>query len=239
VRLAKFLARAGIASRRRAEVIISQGRVKINGITANLPQMEVEEMAAVTVDGKLINRFENKYYILLNKPPGYISTVYDTHNRPTVTSLISDIKARLYPVGRLDADTRGVLLLTNDGELAYRLTHPRYQIEKVYHAWVSGLPDEHILEQMETGLIIDGEKTAPASVRIIKKAPDHSRTLLEITLVEGRKRQVKKMCSAVGCPVKNLCRVSFAGLSAHNLPEGSYRQLQKQEIKALYSLVKL
>ena len=239
VRLVKYLARAGVASRRQAEVMIRQGRVQINGEPVGLPQAEVGRDDEVAVDGKVTDGFEKKYYILLNKPPGYISTVRDTHDRPTVTSLINGVEARLYPVGRLDADTSGVLLLTNDGELAHRLTHPRYQVEKVYHAWVRGIPGEHVLKKMSKGLIIDGVKTAPASVKIIKKVSAKNISLLEITLTEGKKRQVKKMCRAIGFPVKELSRKSFAGLSAANLKEGAFRFLKDEEIEKLCNIVKL
>lgn len=238
MRLVKFLAGAGVASRRRAEIIVREGRVQINGVTTVLPQADVDEMSMITVDGKVIKSPEKKYYILLNKPGGYISTVTDTHDRPTVTDLVN-IEARLYPVGRLDADTSGVLLLTNDGELAYRLTHPRYQVEKVYHAWVGGLPHETVLRKMKSGLIIDGVTTAPAAVKVLSKLSAKNRALLEITLTEGKKRQVKKMCAAVGHPVIELYRASFAGLTAENLAEGSFRHLHENEIHDLYRMVGL
>jgi len=213
--------------------------VQINGALSNLPHTDVGEKDVVTVDGKIITGFEKKYYIILNKPSGFISTVSDTHNRPTVANLLKGVKARIYPVGRLDADTKGVLLMTNDGELAYRLTHPRYQIEKIYHAWVSGIPGERLLKQFERGLIIDGDKTAPASARLLIAKNDKNIALLEIILTEGRKRQVKKMCLAIGCPVKSLSRISFAGLTAGDLPEGSFRHLHIEEVEYLYRMVKL
>jgi len=239
VRLVKYLARAGVASRRNAELIIRQCRVQINGVLSDLPHTDVGEKDVVTVDGKIITGFEKKYYIILNKPSGFISTVSDTHNRPTVADLLNGVKARLYPVGRLDADTKGVLLMTNDGELAYRLTHPRYQIKKIYHAWVNSVPGERLLKQFERGLIIDGGKTAPASARLLIARNDKNIALIEIILTEGRKRQVKKMCLAIGCPVKSLSRISFAGLTAGGLPEGSFRHLHKEEVEYLYRMVKL
>lgn len=239
MRLVKYLARAGVASRRNAELIIRHGRVQINGVLSDLPYADVGENDLVSVDGKIITGFEKKYYIILNKPSGYISTVSDTHNRPTVTNLLNGVKARLYPVGRLDADTKGILLMTNDGELAYRLTHPRYQIKKIYHAWVSGIPDERLLKQFGRGLIIDGDKTAPASARLLIARTDKNIALLEIILTEGRKRQVKKMCLAIGCPVKSLSRISFAGLTVGDLQEGSFRHLHKEEVEHLYRMVKL
>jgi 23S rRNA pseudouridine2605 synthase len=239
MRLAKYLARAGVASRRRAERMISEGRVMVNSITADKPQLDVGEEDLVMVDGREVTGSENKEYLLLNKPPGYISTAHDTHGRPTVTGLIDGTEARLYPVGRLDADTSGALLLTNDGELAYRLTHPRYQVKKVYRALVYGQPGNETLDLLRSGLVIDGEKTAPASVRVLKTALNRNETLLEIVLTEGKKRQVKKMCAAVGHPVKNLHRESFAGLNADKLSEGSWRSLNREEIDALYRIAGL
>lgn len=239
MRLAKYLARAGVASRRRAEILISEGRITVNGQLADQPQIMVDESDLVTFDGEMVTGFEKKEYLLLNKPAGYISTAQDTHKRPTVTSLVADLGARVYSVGRLDADTNGVLLLTNDGELAYRLMHPRYQVKKVYQAWVRGIPDAVSISKMSKGLLIEGETTAPAAVRLLVKKMDKNVALLEITLIEGRKRQVKKMCQTIGHPVIKLSRVSFAGLRADNVEEGSYRSLTDREINALYRLVML
>lgn len=237
VRLNKYLAGAGIASRRRAEEIIRQGRVAINEITVTQPYTQVEENDLVRLDGRVIRGREEKYYILLYKPPGYISTVEDTHNRPTVMQLVADIEARIYPVGRLDADTSGVLLLTNDGRLAYRLTHPSYQVTKVYQAWVKGYPTNKSINILQQGLFIDGKKTAPTRVEIIKKSDDPVQTLLQITMIEGRKRQVKKICSAIGHPVLKLHRTSFAEIGLDDLLIGEYRNLDEEEIKSLYGLV--
>jgi len=239
MRLAKYLARAGVASRRRAEDMIYAGRVAVNGVTADKPQVQVSAGDTVTVDGKAVQGPERKIYLLLNKPPGYISTAHDTHNRPTVTDLLGNIEARVYPVGRLDADTCGALMLTNDGELAHRLMHPRYEVEKVYHALVKGLPGESALEMMRRGIVIEGEKTAPAGVKLLKAIPQNNTALLEITLTEGKKRQVKKMCSAAGHPVRALKRVSFAGLKVNSLKQGAYRELEEQEISSLYRLAGL
>ncbi len=239
MRLAKYLARAGVASRRRAEIIISEGRVAVNGITADKPQVLVGDNDTITVDGRLISGEEEKVYLLLNKPQGYISTTTDTHDRPTVTELVGDSDARLYPVGRLDADTSGVLLLTNDGELAHRLMHPRYGVSKVYRAWVKGLPQKETLDLMRGGLVIEGEKTAPAKVKLIRSEPENDSSLLEIVLTEGKKRQVKNMCAEAGHPVKSLRRDNFAGLRAGKLEKGAYRHLKQREIDALYRLVGL
>ncbi len=239
MRLAKYLARAGIASRRRAEILISEGRVTVNGSIADKPQLKVGENDMIAVDGKIIEGPEKKVYLLLNKPQGYISTVHDTHDRPTVADLVRDTGARIYPVGRLDADTSGVLLLTNDGKLAHRLMHPRFEVEKVYKAWIEGLPQKKSLDLMRRGLVIEGKKTVPASIKLLKTESENNTALLEITLVEGRKRQVKNMCAAVGHPVRALRRESFAGLKAGRLKKGDYRHLDQQEIKNLYHQVGL
>lgn len=237
MRLAKYLARAGVASRRKAETIIAAGRVKVNGVTVNVPQTLVTEDDRVSVDDNPVHGTEKNIYILLNKPPGYISTACDTHGRPTVIDLLTGVGRRVYPVGRLDADTRGVLLLTSDGTLTYRLTHPRYQVEKVYHVRVEGSPVEKSLQKLRSGILIEGKKTAPAGIRVIEGAPGRSSTLLEVRLREGRKRQVKKMLAAVNHPVTDLCRFSFAGLKAGNMAEGKWRYLDEEEINMLYRMV--
>ncbi len=241
MRLAKYLARAGVASRRHAEEIIRAGRVCVNGSIADQPQAQVKGNDTVTVDGELITEFEEKVYLLLHKPKGYISTVHDTHNRLTVMDLVKDVKKRLYPVGRLDSDTSGILLMTNDGDLANRLTHPSYEVKKVYLVHVNGIPGEEALMQLREGVVIEGRKTAPAGVRLIKQFTGtvKNEALLEITLIEGRKRQVKKMCEAVNHPVASLHREEFAGLKAGSVPEGAYRHLTDQEVSNIYRQVKL
>ncbi|MFO8192005.1 MAG: pseudouridine synthase [Bacillota bacterium] len=239
MRLAKYLADAGIASRRRAEDIIRQKRVKVNGFTAELPQTEVEESDNVTVDGKKVRGSEKKVYLLLNKPTGYISTAVDTHDRPTVIDLLKKVKERVYPVGRLDADTSGALILTNDGKLAYRLTHPRYGIKKTYRALVKGIPGKKILDKMAKGLLIENRKTAPAEIKLIDRDKKQNLAMLQIVLTEGKKRQVKKMCSAAGYPVVQLQRINFAGLTVDELAVGSYRVLKADEKRRLYDMVGL
>lgn len=236
MRLAKYIALAGIASRRGAEEIVRQGRVTVNGKTTILPQEKVGPGDVIAVDGKSIDATQPLSYILLNKPPGFISTVSDTHGRPTVMDLVKDIPGRLYPVGRLDADTKGLILMTNDGRLAHRLMHPRYGIEKTYRATVKGIPDRQTLTQLRNGVLIDGGKTAPATVRLVKAHPDRNETVLELTLTEGRKRQVKLMCAAVGHPVRELSRIKFAGLALKRLPEGHYRFLTEEEVSRLHKL---
>ncbi len=239
MRIAKYLARAGVASRRAAEQLVAEGRVKINDELVTLPQTLVEQGDRVFVDDKIVDLKEEHLYYLLNKPPGYISTASDTHNRPTVIDLLKTVKRRVYPVGRLDADTTGVLLLTDDGELAYRLTHPRYKVEKVYRAWVKGIPEPEKLKVLRGGLTVEGEKMSALKVRMLKTELNKNNALLEITLIEGKKRQVKKMCAAIGHPVSSLARESFAGLKADKLAIGSFRRLHPGEIRDLYRLTGL
>jgi 23S rRNA pseudouridine2605 synthase len=239
MRLAKYLAQAGVASRRAAEEIIQEGRVKVNGLIELKPQTSVTDEDIITIDGKRIKAQEEKVYLLLNKPTGYLSTVRDTHNRPTVLDLLKDKQNRLYPVGRLDADTSGVLLLTNDGKLAFRLTHPRYGIKKIYKAGIKGIPGRKALERLSSGVEIDGALCIPNAVKIIKTDQAKMLSQLQITLTEGKKRQVKKMLAAINHPVYELERINFAGLTAVSLPRGTCRPLSDKEVERLYRLVKL
>jgi pseudouridine synthase len=238
MRLAKYLAGAGVASRRKCEQIIRAGRVQVNGIVATLPQTEVTTADRVLLDGVEINNRPESYYLLLDKPPGYLSTVTDTHDRPTVLDLVKDIPARVYPVGRLDADTAGLLLLTNDGELAFRLAHPRYQVEKLYRVWVKGSPGTAALRQLAAGVESDGELLTAARLKLDRK-PGSRHAVLEITLTEGKKRQIRRMCAAVGHPVLKLRRIRYAFLTARGLQEGAYRHLKPEEVRRLYRLVGL
>lgn len=238
-RVAKHLARCGVASRRGAEEIISQGRVTINGETALLPQTLVYPGDEVCLDGKKIITDEPQQYLLLHKPAGYLSTVRDPRGRSTVIDLIPKVLGRLYPVGRLDRDVSGVLLLTNDGELTYRLLHPRYGVEKVYWAFVEGIPSPATLARARRGLFFEGRRTAPARVKILREQGHNQGACLEITLREGRKRQVKKMCLAMGHPVLRLERISFAGLKFWGLTPGQHRSLTEEEVLGLRKLVGL
>lgn len=237
MRLAKYLAAAGVASRRKAEQIVRDGRVTVNGERALLPQTDISDGDEVLVDGIQVQGPERYYYLLLDKPSGFVTTVSDTHGRPTVLDLVKDIPARIYPVGRLDADTSGVLLLTNDGSLAYRLTHPRFHVEKEYRAWVKGFPSVETLQRLSRGVEVEGRKTAPAQVWAVRKGS--GRTLLGIVLTEGRKRQIKQMCAAVGHPVLKLRRIRFAFLTARGLQAGAYRHLSRSEVKRLYHVAKM
>jgi 23S rRNA pseudouridine2605 synthase len=227
VRLGKYLASAGIASRRAAEEIIRAGRVTVGGVTLTDPARDVTESDVVAVDGVRISAEAERVVYALNKPAGVVSTARDTHGRPTVVSLVPS-KLRLYPVGRLDADSTGLILLTNDGELANRLMHPRYEVEKTYRVVVWGGPvGRRAIESLRDGVRLEDGPTAPARVRRV--APD----TLELTIHEGRNRQVKRMCEHVGHRVRSLQRIRFGGLSLGDLRPGAYRQLTAAEMRSL------
>jgi 23S rRNA pseudouridine2605 synthase len=227
MRLAKYLATAGIASRRAAEAIIREGRVSVDGATVTDPAREVEPENAVRLDGEPVKADSARVVYAVNKPQGVVSTARDPQGRPTVVSLVPSA-VRLYPVGRLDIDTTGLLLLTNDGELAHRLTHPRFEVEKTYRAVVAGAPvREAELKALRNGVQLDDGRTAPAKVR--RLAAD----TIELTIHEGRKRQVKRMCEAVGHPVRRLERVAFGPLKIGELKPGVHRELTRAEVEAL------
>jgi len=226
VRLAKFLAHAGVASRRAAEVLIADGRVTVAGETVTNPATDVDAGSGVAVDGRPVEP-EPREVHALNKPAGVVSTARDTHGRPTVVELVRS-RRRLYPVGRLDADSTGLILLTNDGELADLLTHPRYGVEKVYRAKVQpGRLAPKALKALREGVLLDDGQTAPARVRQV--APG----VVEIALREGRKRQVRRMCEAVGHRVVELERVAFGPLGLRGLERGRSRLLKAAEIERL------
>ena len=226
MRLAKYLAHAGVASRRAAERLIAEGRVTVGGDVVTDPARDVDESSDVAVDGAPVAPEEREIYAL-NKPAGVVSTARDPQGRPTVTSLVPSGR-RLYPVGRLDADTTGLILLTNDGELANRLTHPRYEVPKVYRARVAPprVP-ERALRALRDGVELDDGRTSPARARLVRPG------VLEIEIAEGRKRQVRRMCEAVGHRVVALERVAFGPLRLGGLAEGSYRRLSGAEVERL------
>lgn len=231
-RLQKFIARCGVASRREAENIILSGRVAVNKkIVTELGTKVDEDNDKVFLDGERILPEKKLYYIMLNKPKGYVTTAKDEFGRKTVLELVEDLDARLYPVGRLDYDSEGLLLLTNDGDFAYRLTHPTQHVQKKYHAVVEGTADlEHVLK-LRKGVDIDGYLTKPAKVEI---ADVRERTTqLNITISEGKNRQIRRMCEAVGLPVIKLTRVNIGGISLGNLPKGKWRHLTEAELKIL------
>ena len=223
MRLNAYLARAGIASRRGSDDLIKAGRVRVNDLPGEL-NTYVHSGDRVEVDGEEVTP-QGLRYVLLNKPAGTVTTARDPQGRPTVVQLVEDIPERVVPVGRLDADTTGALLLTNDGPLAHRLAHPRYGVEKVYEADVEGEPDDPALEQLAAGVELDDGLTAPAIVRRLGPAK------LELTLHEGRKHQVKRMCEAVGHPVRRLNRSRYAGLTVEGLEPGAWRELEPSEVK--------
>jgi 23S rRNA pseudouridine2605 synthase len=231
MRLAKHLAHAGVASRRAAERLIAEGRVTVGGETVTDPARDVDGGEAIMVDGRLVGAppAERTVYAV-HKPAGVVSTARDTHGRPTVVALVPEAGARLYPVGRLDADTTGLILLTDDGELANRLTHPRYEVPKTYRATVAGGPvGEAALRRLREGVDLEDGRTAPARVR--QPRPGE----LDLTLREGRKRQVRRMCAAVGHPVRTLQRIAFGPLRLGDLPEGAHRRLTAAEVERLRS----
>ena len=236
-RLQKVLASAGVASRRKCEEIIQEGRVKVNGEVVTVLGTKVSKKDMITVDGKLIQKEELVYYVL-NKPTGYLTTVSDPKNRRTVMDLIEpeDKRKRIFPIGRLDYDTSGVLLFTNDGNLSYRLTRSNKEIEKTYHARLDGIIDQTAVTRLIKGVMIDGVMTKRASIEILDIDKKNNSTLIALTITEGRNRQVRKMCETVGFEVKKLKRVSFGGVTLDGLSVGEYRPLKPHEIKKLYSL---
>ncbi|AFQ43106.1 pseudouridine synthase [Desulfosporosinus meridiei] len=247
-RLQKVIAKAGIASRRHAEQLILEGRVKVNGAKISVLGYKVGMDDSVEVDGRPIKHTEKLDYYLLNKPVGVITSAQDPQGRPTVIDLLKEVPARVYPVGRLDYDTSGALLLTNDGELAHRLMHPSYGVEKTYRVWIKGPMGINAIESLRQGVLLEDGNTAPAKVQrvcgVSKRSNEELRPnhieILEVTIHEGRNRQIRRMFSAVGYPVFKLERIRFGSLSQGNtLPPGAYRALTKEEIKELRSQVGL
>ncbi|MGN1317788.1 MAG: pseudouridine synthase [Lachnospirales bacterium] len=235
VRLQKFLAEAEVASRRKSEEIICQGRVSVNGKIVDTLGVKIDdEKDIVCVDNVEVKKNENMVYIILNKPTGCVTTAKDQFNRKTVMDYVSDIKERIYPVGRLDYDTSGLLIMTNDGTLTNRLTHPRHNVNKNYIAECRGVPKESDLDRFRMGLLIDGHRTAPAKISVIDIKNNIS--TLDITIHEGRNRQVRKMCDAIHTPVIKLKRVGIGEIKLGDLKVGKYRFLNDDEIKYLKSL---
>ncbi len=235
MRLQKYMALSGVASRRKSEEMIKNGQVKVNNITiTELGTIIDPDKDKVIVDDKSIKIESKKVYIMLNKPVGYVSTLRDEKDRRIVTDLIEGVPERIYPIGRLDADTTGLILLSNDGDLAFKLTHPSKKIPKKYIAIVEGTPNKKELEQIRNGILIDGRKTAPANVKVSKKFDEDS--ILEIEIHEGRNRQVKKMCQAINHPVKKLKRVSIGEIELGGLNIGNWRYLNDEELDYLKTL---
>ncbi|MGM9970221.1 MAG: pseudouridine synthase [Anaeroplasma sp.] len=236
-RLQKVMASCGIASRRKCEEYIQAGRVKVNGAVVTELGTRVGKNDSIEFDNKLIQKQLLVYYVL-NKPTGYLTAVSDKLGRRTIMDLIDSEtrKTRIFPVGRLDYDTSGVLLLTNDGDLSYRLTRSAKEVEKTYQVRVDGIINQEAITALIKGVIIDGVKTKRAVVDVISTDKKNNSSLLRITITEGRNRQVRKMCEAVGFEVKKLKRISFAGIDLEGLSVGEYRALKPHEIKKLYSL---
>jgi 23S rRNA pseudouridine2605 synthase len=233
-RLQKILARSGASSRRKAEEMIRNGRVAVDGVTVREMGLKVDpQNQIITLDGKKITAGEEKVYILLNKPKGYVTTLNDPQGRPIVTSLLHGVRQRVFPVGRLDLDTEGALLLTNDGSLAQRVQHPSFEVNKTYRAKVSGQPSAHKLEQLARGIELEGKMTYPAHLKIIKSGS--KTTVIQITIHEGRKRQVRKMFAAIGHRVLELKRIAYGGLKLGSLASGKYRYLKSSELALIFS----
>ena len=240
-RLQKVLSHAGIASRRASEQLIADGRVTVNGKT--VLEMGVKADPAVDdirVDGRRIKGPQRHRYILLNKPAGFVTTRSDPQRRRTVLDLLGEVREYVYPVGRLDYDSEGLLILTNDGDLAARLTHPRHGVPRIYEARVAGMPDQAAIERLRRGIPLDGHRTQPASVVLLNKAPAtrlagrrEPEGVLLITIKEGRNRQVRRMCEAVGHPVKKLVRRQIGPIRDRQLKPGEWRDLRPEEVRAL------
>ena len=236
IRLQKYLAQCGVASRRHAERLIAHGRVTVNGEAAQLGDSVDPSLDSVAVDGDPI-RPDRHVYILLNKPRGVITSVKDTHRRRTVIDCLSGINERVFPVGRLDMDVEGALILTNDGELAYRLMHPKHQIDRVYLAWVVGSMTPAEASRLSKGVALDDGPTAPAEVVVRRTTKDA--TLVQLTLREGRKREVKRLCTAVGHPVRELRRTAVGNVRIRGLAPGEWRHLRPTELEGLRKLAGL
>ena len=232
MRLEKYLAKSGIASRRTAQKRIKTGRVTVNGERVLIPGTHIEpDRDLVKVDEQRVEGSPESIYLMLNKPPGYVTTVRDERRRPTVMEFVKDIPERIYPVGRLDRDTEGLLLLTNDGEFANRLTHPRYEVKKTYIAWVRGKPSQKAIHQLQKGVRIEGGFTSQAEIAAISHRQD--RTQFRITIHEGKKRQIRRMFQAVEHEVTFLKRIAIGALVLGDLPVGQYRMLSATQIDSL------
>ena len=227
-RLQKLIAAAGVCSRRKAEHLLLQERVTVDGRLATVGDRADPTKQSIRVDGVPLKLERAPFVLMINKPVGYVCTCHDTHGRPTVLDLIPNrFRTGLHPVGRLDADSRGALLLSNYGDFTLKLTHPRYDHLKTYHVWVKGQPSLRALQHWTSGIILDGRRTRPANVHALQS--ESSSTLLEITLMEGRNRQIRRIAALLGHPVLDLQRIAIAGLSLGSLAEGAFRKLSQYE----------
>ena len=235
VRLQKIISAAGIASRRAAEKLITEGRVQVNGETVTeLGTKADPDIDDIRVDERRVKQPQRHRYFLLNKPRGYVTTRSDPEHRPTVLDLLKGVREYVYPVGRLDFDSEGLLILTNDGDLAATLTHPSHEVERVYEAQVLGVPDQHDLDRLSRGIVIDGRRTAPAQIELLRdRRTEGDTSVLRVTIHEGRTRQVRKMADAIGHPVRTLRRTRIGPIADKNLRLGSYRELTTEEVRKL------
>lgn len=231
VRLQKYMAESGIASRRKSEELIAAGKVKVNGKVASIGDKIDPKRDIVSVDGRKIALAKSSVYIMLHKPRGFITTMSDEMDRKCVAELISDLDVRVYPVGRLDKDSEGLLLFTNDGEFANNMTHPSKHIPKTYRVTVRPDITEEQINRFMTGIMIDGKMTLPANVNVISKEP--GRVVLEVVICEGRNRQIRKMCEELGLEVARLKRIAIGPVRLGMLPQGKWRNLTPQEVHSL------
>ena len=239
-RLQKVLARAGVASRRHSEALIAAGRVAVNGETVTEQGRTVDpDRDLVTLDGRPVGPPQEHVYLLLHKPRGYITTAADERGRPTVLDLLPDRTSRVFPVGRLDLDSEGLLLLTNDGDLAQRLTHPRYGVEREYLADLEGVPTQEGLRSLRAGAEVAGRPAAPRRLEVERARPGTDRFRVRITLTEGRKREVREIARSAGYPLLRLVRVRYGPLRLGRLPAGASRPLRQDEVRALRAAVGL
>ncbi len=234
MRLNKYIASSGLCSRRKADELIASGKVELNGAVVNEMGVQVGPEDQVMVNGSIIEAEEKKVYVAVNKPLGYITSMDDDRSRATVAELVEDIPERLFPVGRLDYNTTGLLIMTNDGQLTYTLTHPKHEVWKTYIATVAGVISDTRIAKLRKGVDIGGFVTSPAKVKVIKQMPRHA--VVEISIHEGKNRQVRKMFAAVGNKVQKLERTSIGDIKLGRLMSGHYRKLTKQEIDYLKSL---
>src|SRR5688572_14348946 len=235
VRLQKIMSAAGVSSRRAAEKLISEGRVTVNGnVVTELGSKADPEADDIRVDERRVKKPQRHRYLLLNKPRGYVTTRSDPERRRTVLDLLKGVREYVYPVGRLDFDSEGLLILTNDGDLAAMLTHPRHEVDRVYEAQVLGVPDAHDLDRLSRGIMLEGRRTAAAHVELLRERRTEGDTsVLRITIHEGRSRQVRKMADAIGHPVRTLKRVRIGPLADKALRVGAFRELTEEEVRRL------
>lgn len=234
IRLQKHLSECGIASRRKAEELIAAGKVKINGHIAEIGSKVDPKRDKVTVRGRAVVPVNEKVYIMLNKPRGFVTTMSDELRRKTVSDLVADAGNRIFPVGRLDRDSEGLLIMTNDGDFANKLTHPSSHVNKTYRVTVKGAAEEEQLLKMKEGILLDGRKTLPCDCFVAERKPD--RTVLIFVLNEGRNRQIRRMCEAVGLEVLRLKRTEIAGVKLGMLPQGKWRPLNEREMRRLTNI---